>query len=138
MAQAESDEGRAVERWFFAKWLRQASLRPRRPREEAASAEDAGKQSQSPSEAQAAAAPSPTTASDGAQQPSLAELFAPATRRGNPTPRFFSGDNPVLVAVGALAALGVLASAARAESAVVDGAVLACGLAFGLSRLGLK
>ena len=88
----DSPDERPLERWFFDKWLRQ--LRPSkapRPAPEA-SAEDAS-----------APAPAPT----------LGELFAPASLAGNATPKFFSGDNPIVVTVGALLALGTLAAGAR-------------------------
>ena len=53
-------------------------------------------------------------------------------------PRFFSGDNPIVVTMGGLALLGAFATAARANGALaMDGLVLCAGLAFGLSRLTL-
>ena len=118
----DSPDERPLERWFFDKWLRQ--LRPSkapRPAPEA-SAEDAS-------------APVPAPA------PTLGELFAPASLAGNATPKFFSGDNPIVVTVGALLALGTLAAGARqggAAGAAADAAVVAATLAFGTSRLTLK
>lgn len=70
---------------------------------------------------------------------SLAQLFTPATAKGNPTPKFFSGDNPIVVATGALMAMGVAASLARENSALAtDAFILAAGIFFGLSRLDMK
>ena len=47
-----------------------------------------------------------------APAPTLGELFAPASLAGNATPKFFSGDNPIVVTVGALLALGTPAAGA--------------------------
>ena len=119
----DSPDERPLERWFFDKWLRQ--LRPSkapRPAPEASAEEDAS-------------APAPAPA------PTLGELFAPASLAGNATPKFFSGDNPIVVTVGALLALGTLAAGARqggAAGAAADLTVVAATLAFGLGRLRLK
>ena len=68
----------------------------------------------------------------------LRQLFQPASLKGNATPKFWSGDNPIVVTMITLAALGVFATAFRANSALtLDASVLAAGLAFGLSRLTL-
>merc|ERR1712087_784170 len=45
--------------------------------------------------------------------PTLQEPFTPANLRGNATPRFFSGDNPIVVTTGALLALCIVAASAR-------------------------
>ena len=82
-------------------------------------------------------APTPTPA----PAPTLGELFTPASTVGNATPKFFSGDNPIVVTVGALLALGTLAAGARqggAAGAAADLTVVAATLAFGLGRLRLK
>jgi len=138
---AGSAEPRAAERWFFAKWLRQARpskkskapAEPDRMRQAVASGvPTAGLEG--PAAAQVAAPP-PTRV---APAPSLGELFRPASLRANATPRFWSGDNPIVVTMGVLLGLGVFAAAARENGALaLDGAVLAAGLAFGISRLGL-
>ena len=123
---AASDEARPVERWFFAKWLTQR--KPARAKPPAASAEASV-------EPEAAPAPVPPTSP---QQMPLTELFRPASLKNNATPNFWSGDNPIVVTMGLLALLGTFASVARSNSALaIDGAILAAGLTFGLSRLTL-
>ena len=119
----DSPDERPLERWFFDKWLRQ--LRPSKAPRPAPEASEAS--------AEDASAPAPA--------PTLGELFAPASLAGNATPKFFSGDNPIVVTVGALLALGTLAAGARqggAAGAAADAAVVAATLAFGTSRLTLK
>ena len=73
------------------------------------------------------------------REPTLAELFRPASLKGNATPRFWSGDNPIVVTMGALFTLGAFATVARENTALaIDGALLSAGLLFGVSRLGMK
>lgn len=136
---AESAEGeRPVEKWFFSKWLKQDRPRPS-PRAAPPRAPDAQAAATS-GDAEAGAAAEPSAA-DGAppRQPSLAELFEPASLRGNATPAFFSGDNPIVVTMAALMAMCALAAAARANAPLaLDAAVLGAGLVFGLTRLTLR
>ena len=122
---ADDPSARPVERWFFSKWLRQ-----KKPTKEAGviaetSAEDKSKL-QTPLEA-------------GEAQPvTIKELFRPASLKGNATPKFWSGDNPIVVTMAGLAACGVFATAAQSNTALaVDGLLLTVGLVFGLSRLTL-
>ena len=56
-------------------------------------------------------------------------------------PRFWSGDNPIVVTTGTLMFLGVASSLVRGGGtgqALLDLAVVSAGLAFGLGRLRLK
>ena len=84
--------------------------------------------------------PEPTIeAAAAADAPSLRELFTPASLKGNATPKFFSGDNPIVVTTGTLLGLGIFATVARENSALaVDLLVLCAGLVFGATRLTLK
>ena len=136
---AADDSPRPVERWFFSKWLNQ--LRPARatPRAPEATGTDAvavpapadGREAAPTSDEVPATAPQPDV--------TLGELFAPASLKGNATPKFFSGDNPIVVTVSTLLALGIFATIARENSALaVDGAVLTAGILFGVTRLNMK
>lgn len=110
---------RAAERWFFKKYLDQLPDRPLDPPPPTANAD-----------APAADADAPS--------PSLGELFQPASLKGNATPNFWSGDNPIVVTMAALLACGVFATGVRTNAALtVDAVVLAAGVAFGVSRLSL-
>lgn len=121
LAETPQDE-RRVEKWFFAKWLRQA--KPRRERE--------------PSVVEVAEPATPVAEGD-TSQPSLRELFTPASLSGNATPKFFSGDNPIVVTMGALFLLSAFATALRFNAALmVDVLLLGVAAAFGASRLTLK
>mmetsp|Transcript_16000 Transcript_16000/g.52732 ORF Transcript_16000/g.52732 Transcript_16000/m.52732 type:complete len:235 (+) Transcript_16000:76-780(+) len=135
---ADDPSGRKAERWFFAKWLRQN--KPSRPAAAKAAPEDEA--AALPPEEEAAAlppAPPPEPARDLLQSPRLGVLFKPASLKGNATPKFWSGDNPIVVTMGGLALAGVVATAAQSGSGalVADVVVLGAGLAFGLSRLTL-
>ena len=135
---ADDPSGRKAERWFFAKWLRQN--KPSRPAAAKAAPEDEA--AALPPEEEAAAlppAPPPEPARDLLQSPRLGVLFKPASLKGNATPKFWSGDNPIVVTMGGLALAGVVATAAQSGSGalVADIVVLGAGLAFGLSRLTL-
>ena len=90
-----------------------------------------------PEEAAAALPPAPPP--EPARDSSLGVLFKPASLKGNATPKFWSGDNPIVVTMGGLALAGVVATAAQSGSGalVADIVVLGAGLAFGLSRLTL-
>ena len=128
---AADDAPRPVERWFFSKWLNQ--LRPARTPPRAASVEAS----------EAAVATTADDSDEAAPPPprdvTLGELFTPASLKGNATPQFFSGDNPIVVTVGTLLATGVFATVARENTALaMDGLVLAAGLVFGATRLTLK
>ena len=106
---------------FFSKWLRKAPKKREPP---------------TIAEAPLAAA---EAASANSANVTLQQLFEPASLKGNATPKFFSGDNPIVVTMGALMALGILASLARGNGGLAaDAAVLAAGLAFGLTRLELE
>ena len=72
-------------------------------------------------------------------QPTLKQLFEPASLKGNATPKFWSGDNPIVVTMGALFLLGAGATLARENTALaVDAAILTAGIAFGVTRLNMK
>ena len=139
---AEAPEGeREVERWFFSKWLRQA--KPRRAGAATASVQAEVAEAAAVAEQRTALTTADAEPSDAATRSTdavpLRDLFAPASLKGNATPKFFSGDNPIVVTLGALAALGVFASLARENSALaVDVVLLTLGVAFGASRLTLK
>ena len=125
---ADDPSARPVERWFFSKWLRQK--KPTR----ATSGDDTaeGLAAATTQDAQ------PSPAAEPRAEPTLKELFAPASLKGNATPKFWSGDNPIVVTMGGLAALGIFATAAQSNSALaIDGVILSAGLVFGLSRLTL-
>ena len=143
---ADEDAKRPVERWVFSKWLRQlkptrvAQMEtpptPPRLREEGDVAPLEPSQLEEPSARRAAEAPADR---DEATAVTLRELFTPSSLAGNATPRFWSGDNPIVVTMGTLLALGIFATAARENGALaVDGALLLAGLLFGLSRLGME
>ena len=123
---AESEEARPVERWFFAKWLaKQPRRRERSP--------------PSPTETRPLPADGTAAEEDSQPVPTASELFRPASLAGNATPRFWSGDNPIVVTMGALLAAGIVAAASRGSNALAfDGVLLGAGLAFGLTRLDLK
>lgn len=138
LQELQSDESgeRAAERWFLQKWLKQTRPAKATP---SASAEHEGEGSV------AAATEAPPAADDPVVDPladldalgRLRVLFAPAKNPG--TPSFFSGDNPIVVAMGTLLALGAFAAAAREnQQLAIDGTVLLAGLVFGASRLTLK
>jgi len=117
---ATSSDPRPVERWFFSKWLRKAPKK------------------REPEPLTIAEAPLAAAEAESANV-TLQQLFEPASLKGNATPKFFSGDNPIVVTTGALMALGILASLARGNGGLAaDAAVLAAGLAFGLTRLELE
>lgn len=142
IATLKQEEGRPLERWFFQKWLRQA--RPLRKAKTASSAEEAV----GPEQVTLSAESGSNDQEGKTQQPdeqkadalqTLQVLFTPANLRGNATPQFFSGDNPIVVTMSALLALGVLAASARlGKGLTVDAGVLLLGVAFGFQRLGLK
>ena len=128
-------DARPVERWFFSKWLRQA--KPLAPEPEQASERTAT--------AAAPAEPPPEAAarSDAAprREPSLGELLRPASLKGNATPKFWSGDNPIVVVTGTLISLGVASSLVRNGGngqLLLDASVVGAGLVFGLSRFQFK
>ena len=141
---ADEDANRPVERWFFSKWLRQ--LKPARAaqmealptlREEGEVAPLEPSVPEEPSARRAAAESDIPAPADS--DVTLRELFTPASLSGNATPRFWSGDNPIVVTMGTLLTLGLFATAARENAALaVDGALLLAGLTFGLTRLGMK
>jgi hypothetical protein len=112
---------RKAERWLYSQYLDQlpATAAQEAKRRVRPTVEDAPTQTAAP--------------------PSLAELFQPASLRDNATPRFWSGDNPVLVASSSIMAAGFVAYAARENLALtVDVCVLGAGLLFGLGRLRMK
>ena len=129
-ALAADDESRPVERWFFQKWLKQ-----NKPVKSARSTES----EREPMVAEGAVAVADRNEESAVQQtPTIAQLFKPASLKNNATPKFWSGDNPIVVTMVSLGALGIFATAARTNGALaVDGLVLALGLVFGLSRLTL-
>ena len=134
---------RSAERWFFSKYLSQMRPRANRgAREQAALQVTAVEGDAIPPASELQAPPAETAPlRDGAppRRPSLRELFQPASLSGNATPRFWSGDNPIVVTMGALLCLGVVASAARANASLTaDALVLGAGLVFGVTRLTLK
>lgn len=143
---AASKEPRAAERWFFSKWLRQA--RPSKRRSSQQPESQAMKQETEPEQAvplslraetlPPAPPPAPPPAAALTPAPSLRDLFRPASLKGNATPRFWSGDNPIVVTMGTLLGVGIVAAGARENAALtLDVVVLAAGLTFGLSRLTL-
>lgn len=136
------DAGRPVERWFLKKWLRQN--KPARAAAattvEPAVSPTMAATTASP-EAAAPDAPAQPTAEEQQRDPSLRELFAPASLKGNATPRFWSGDNPIVVTTGTLLTLGVMSTIVRdggTGAVLLDAAVVGTGLVFGLTRLQLK
>ena len=142
--QSEPD-GRPVERWFLQKWLRQN--KPARTTAAAPAAEPVVSTTMAATtaslEAAAAApdAPAQPTPAEQQRDPSLRELFAPASLKGNATPRFWSGDNPIVVTTGTLLTLGVVSTIVReggTGAVLLDAAVVGAGLVFGLTRLQLK
>ena len=117
---------RGPERWFFQKYLRQLP-------EKALELPRTGDDSQPVPNAEGAG-----EASERQPSPSLEELLRPASLTGNPTPRFWSGDNPIVVTMGALLSMGAVATAYKYNAALtLDALVLAAGIVFGLSRLSL-
>ena len=110
-----ADDSRPLETWFFAKWLRQAEKRGS-PRKMGPSGVPAEGQTVSPADS---LYDERTELDDGvrdrprARQVSLRELLTPPSGR---TPRFFSGDNPIVVVTGALMAWGVAAALLRGIS----------------------
>ena len=125
LAELKGSEGRPVEKWFFAKWLAQA--RPSR---------GGGVTRGETTKAIRAESSAQSSASGGV---GLQELFKPASLKGNATPKFFSGDNPIVVTVGSLMVLGIGASIARENGQLaIDLSLVGAGLAFGLTRLDLK
>jgi hypothetical protein len=127
----EDEAARPVERWFFSKYL--AQLPVRRGGAPAPARTDGADGFSEP------AMPSSSEAADESTSPSLKELFEPASLKGNATPNVWSGDNPIVVTMGALLGLGIFATIARSNSAAaIDGAVIAAGLIFGLTRLQMK
>ena len=149
-------EGREAEKWFFSKWLRQTPVR--RGAVSAAAVDDEATRTvgAEPSpvatlEPTAVAADADASTTKGAAsasgvdrveeavQPTLAQLFEPATKKGNPTPKFFSGDNPIVVATSTLLVLGIGALIVRQNGALaLDATIVAAGIFFGLTRLDLK
>ena len=130
----ESGEDRPIERWFFSKWLQQFKARSTKDQYAAADAarnidvssgvldQDANTSMDKPTR-------------DGLP---LSDVFRPASLRGNATPRFWSGDNPILVTMGLLLSAGIVDSLIREQpSLVLDGCIFAAGLIFGISRLGM-
>ena len=116
---------RGAERWFFRKYLRQL---PEKALEVPPAANDS----------MPAAVDVDAYSEESQRSPSLEELLRPASLKGNPTPRFWSGDNPIVVTMGALLFMGVAAAAYRSNATLtVDALVLAAGIMFGLSRLSL-
>ena len=72
---------------------------------------------------------------------SLGELLRPASLKGNATPKFWSGDNPIVVVTGTLISLGVASSLVRNGGngqLLLDASVVGAGLVFGLSRFQFK
>jgi hypothetical protein len=149
---AASAEPRAAERWFFSKWLRRARPSKRRSSQqlESRTMEQATPQSvgagaqtvpvsiQAEAQVPPAPPPAPPPAAAPKPAPALRDLFRPASLKGNATPRFWSGDNPIVVTMGTLLGIGIVAAGARENAALtLDAVVLAAGLAFGLSRLTL-
>jgi len=134
---------RPVERWFFSKWIGQA--RPPPPVETTMTATaTAPSEADTPSDgdAPASAAAPPTPTPPARRAPTVGELFRPASLKGNATPRFWSGDNPIVVTTGTLIALGVASALVRNGGSggqlLLDATVVGAGLAFGLGRLRLK
>lgn len=128
-------DARPVERWFFSKWLRQA--KPLAPEPEQASERTAT------APAPAEPPPEAVARSDAAprREPSLGELLRPASLKGNATPKFWSGDNPIVVVTGTLISLGVASSLVRNGGngqLLLDASVVGAGLVFGLSRFQFK
>lgn len=143
---ARSDEARPVERWFFSKWLKQA------PKKRTARTEAASMLSTPPTMAAVAMVepPHPETAAESAAAPeqpsavqkresSLEQLFRPASLKSNATPKFFSGDNPIVITTGALLAAGIFATVAKENGQLAADLLVICiGLIFGATRLTLK
>ena len=120
---AKDEAERPVERWFFSKWLQKV------PKARSSRAASASMQEARVNDA---------ATSENADV-SLQQLFEPASLAGNATPKFFSGDNPIVVTLGALMGFGIFAAAARENGALAaDAAVVCVGLIFGLTRLQLK
>ena len=135
---------RPAERWFFSKWLRQAKPLPAEQEQDSERAATVAATVEPQPEAAAAAVAQPQPAARRAapqREPSFAELLRPASLKGNATPRFWSGDNPIVVVTGSLMALGVASSLVRGGGngqLLLDATVVGAGLVFGLSRLSLK
>ena len=140
-------EGREAEKWFFSKWLRQTPVR----RDANTASVENNASPTAVAEPPTVVATEPTASSSPAEeaanggradevaQPTLAQLFEPATKKGNPTPKFFSGDNPIVVATGTLLVLGIGAAIVRENGMIaLDATVVAAGILFGLTRLDLK
>ena len=136
--------GRPVERWFLQKWLRQnkpARTAAAPAAEPAVSPTMAATTASPEAEAASEATPAQPTPVEQQRDPSLRELFAPASLKGNATPRFWSGDNPIVVTTGTLLTLGVVSTIVReggTGAVLLDAAVVGAGLVFGLTRLRLK
>lgn len=132
---ADSEEQRPVERWFFAKWLKKA------PKKRPQAVDTAAPFMNSEREASetAVSLAEPPSEAPAERDVSLQELFEPASLAGNATPKFFSGDNPIVVTVGALMAAGIFAAVYRENASLaIDLLVLSIGLLFGATRLTLK
>ena len=131
-------DARPVERWFFSKWLRQA--KPLAPEQE----QDSERTATATTTATATVEPPPEAAARDAaprREPSLGELLRPASLKGNATPKFWSGDNPIVVVTGTLISLGVASSLVRNGGngqLRLDASVVGAGLVFGLSRFQFK
>ena len=128
-----------MERWFFSKWLtqRKPTTQAAKPPPASAALDATAQEADGLNEPEddASAQPAP---SKSVPAPTLRELFQPASLKNNATPKFWSGDNPIVVTLGGLALLGVFATLARSNGALaIDAAILAAGLTFGLSRLTL-
>eukprot|EP00316_Scyphosphaera_apsteinii_P016866 CAMPEP_0119315072 /NCGR_PEP_ID=MMETSP1333-20130426/34373_1 /TAXON_ID=418940 /ORGANISM="Scyphosphaera apsteinii, Strain RCC1455" /LENGTH=186 /DNA_ID=CAMNT_0007320301 /DNA_START=100 /DNA_END=660 /DNA_ORIENTATION=- len=133
LKQLKEAEGRPVEQWFFQKWL--AKTRP--PVQQAQSRAD--RTGSDPAVVLEEFSPIKPSTDEAESEVTLLELFRPASKKGNPTPRFFSGDNPIVVTTGTLMAFGIAAAVVRSNGALaLDLGVLCAGLAFGLNRLVLK
>lgn len=127
LVELKEADARPVEKWFFDKWLQKA--RPAAP-------------TKASTATMMESTTTTSTTTDDAQQQNptdIAELFKPASLAGNATPKFFSGDNPIVVTMAVLLGLGVFATVSRTNSALaVDGLVVLLGVIFGLNRLSLK
>ena len=119
------EDPRPAERWFFKKYLDQL---PDKPLEAPSVVADPSGQVSSDT----------TDSGREVAEPSIQELFRPATLKGNATPKFWSGDNPIVVTMSSLLVIGVIATGARTNAALTaDAIVLTLGIAFGVSRLTL-
>jgi hypothetical protein len=145
IAELREAEDRPLESWFFQKWIRQAPPGRRVGQSTAVTGALGVPEAEVSAADEAAMTTKVRTVKTskplevGPASPTLEQLFQPASKRGNPTPRFFSGDNPIVVTTGALIGFGTFAAVARENGALAaDGLVLCAGLAFGLGRLQLK